>query len=62
MVRVCDQGQEFEQFVESAVAARERDQRLRPQQEVQLAQREIVEAEAELRRHVGVGELLVRQA
>ena len=57
-----DEGQHLEQLVERAVAARERDQRLGAQQEMQLAQGEIVEAETELGRDVGIGELLVRQA
>ena len=49
-----DQRQHFEQFVEGAEPARKRDQRLGPQQEMQLAHREIVEAEAEVGRDVRV--------
>ena len=50
--------QGVEQLVERAEAAGEDDQRLRPQQEVHLAQREVVELEAQLRRDVGIGHLL----
>jgi hypothetical protein len=55
------QGQGLEQLVEGAEAARKDDQRPGPQQEVQLAQGEVVEAEAEVRRDVGIGILLVGQ-
>lgn len=56
------QGGHLEQFVKGAVAAGKGDERHRPLQEVQLAQRKIAEAEAQVRRYVRVGELLPRQA
>lgn len=56
-----DQRQRLEQLVERAVAAGACDQRGGTQQEVQLAQCEVVKAETQIRRHVGVRVLLVRQ-
>ena len=56
-----DQGQQLEHLVARAVAAGEHRHRPRPDQEVHLAQREIVKLEAQLRRDIGVGQLLVRQ-
>src|SRR5437764_9897125 len=55
------QGQHLEYLIDRAVAAGEGDQRPRPQQEVQLAHREIAEAEAQIRADIGVRVLLVRQ-
>ena len=55
------QRERVEQFVDRAEAAGKHDQRLGPQQEVQLAQREIVELKAQFRRDVGIGQLLGRQ-
>ena len=56
-----DEAEGLEQLVHGAEAAGEDHQRPRPRQEVHLAEREIVELEAELGRHVGVWRLLVRQ-
>ena len=56
-----DQRQQLEHLVERAEAAGEHRDRARAQQEVHLAQREIVELEAQVRRDVGVRQLLVRQ-
>ena len=56
-----DQGQRFEEFVERAEPAGEHRDRPGAQQEVHLAKREIVELEAEVRGHIGVGQLLVRK-
>ena len=56
-----DQGQQLEHFVERAEAAREDSDCARAQQEVHLAKREIVELEAQVRGHIGVGHLLVRK-
>ena len=55
------QRQHLEQLVERAEAAGEADQGDRAHQEVHLAQREVVELEAELGRDVAVGHLLVRE-
>ena len=52
--------QYLEQFVECAVAARKRDQRLGAEQEMQFAHGKIVKAETEFGRNVGVRILLVR--
>jgi hypothetical protein len=54
------QSQNLEQFVERAIASRERDQRLGPQEEMQLAQRKIMKAETEFGRDIGVRILLMR--
>ena len=54
------QGKNLEQLVERTIATRERDQRLGPQEEMQLAQSEIVKAETEFGRDVGVRILLMR--
>ena len=51
----------LEQFIEGAEAAREAHQRNRAHQEVHLAQRKVMKLEAQQRRDVGVGFLLVRQ-
>jgi hypothetical protein len=51
----------LEQLVQRAEAARETHQRDAAHQEVHLAQREVVKLEAQLRRDVRVGLLLVRQ-
>lgn len=56
-----DQRQRLEQFVEGAEAAGEAHQRDAAHHEVHLAQREVVELEAQLRRDVRVRRLLVRQ-
>src|SRR3546814_8657929 len=56
-----DERQEFEAFVERAEATGEDGYRPRAKQEVHLAEREIRELQAERRRDIGVGELLVRQ-
>ena len=56
-----DQRQQLELFVERAEPAREHRHRARAQQEVHLAQREIVELEAERRGDVAVRGLFVRQ-
>ena len=55
------QGEHLEQLVQRAEAAGEGHQRLRAHQKVHLAQREVVELEAQARRDVGVGCLLVGQ-
>ena len=56
-----DQRQRLEELVQRAEAAGKHRDRLGAQEEVHLADGEIVEVEAELRRHVGVRRLLVRQ-
>ncbi len=56
-----DQGQRLEHLVERAEAAGEDRDRLGAHQEVHLADGEVVEVEAELRRDVEVRHLLVRQ-
>ena len=56
-----DQRQQLEHLVERAEAAGEDRDRAGAQQEVHLAQREIVELEAEVRGDVGVRHLLVRE-
>src|SRR5690606_8467660 len=53
--------QRLEYLVERAVTARKRDERSRTLDEVQLAHRKVVEAEAQLRRDVRIRELLARQ-
>src|SRR4051794_13128669 len=55
------QGQDLEQLVERAVTAGKRDQRPRPQREMQFAHREIMKTEAQLRRDIRVRVLLLRQ-
>ncbi len=55
------QGRRLEHFVERAEAAGEEDQGLGTLQKVHLADREIVEAETQFRRHIGIGRLLTRQ-
>ena len=55
------QGQNLEQFVERAIATRECDQRLGPEEKVQLAQCEIMKAETEFGRDVRIRKLLMRQ-
>ncbi len=61
-MRVCVSAKDLEQFVERAEAARKSDERHRPLKEVQLANREIVEGEGEVRGNVRVHKLLTRQA
>src|SRR3546814_3262081 len=56
-----DQRQQFEHLVERAEPARKHRQRPRPQQEMHLAQREIVELAAQFRRDEAVGRLFMRQ-
>ena len=56
-----DQGQQLERLVERAEAARKHRHGARAEQEVHLAQREIVELEAQRRGDVGVGRLFVGQ-
>src|SRR5439155_11273668 len=56
------QRQDLEQLVERAEAARERDQGARQVREPQLAHEEVVELQAQLRRDIGIGALLLRQA
>ena len=56
-----NQRQNLEQFVECAVSPGKRDQRFRAQQQMQLAQSEIVKAEAQIGGDIGVRKLLVRQ-
>lgn len=56
-----DERECLEELVERAETTRECHQSLRAQQEVQLAKREIVESEAQIGGHVGVGILLVGQ-
>ena len=56
-----NQGEGFEQLVQGAEPARERDQRLRPFHEVELADREVAKQETQLRSYVRVRRLLVGQ-
>ena len=56
-----DQRQQFEQFVERPEPARKGGERAGMQQEVHLPEREIVELHAQVRRHIFVRRLLVRQ-
>src|SRR5215471_4029189 len=53
-----NQGQDLEQLVHRAKAARESDQRLRAQQQMHLAQREVVKSKTQVWRNVGIGILL----
>src|SRR5579863_1755206 len=55
------QGQDFEQLIEGAKAARERDQRFRALQQMHLAERKVVESKTQLRGDIRIGVLLVRQ-
>ncbi len=55
------QRQQLEKLVERAKAAGEHGQRTGTQQEMHLAQREIVELEGQFRRDIAVGRLLMRQ-
>ena len=61
-LRVCTRVSTSNNSSQRAVAAGKGDQRPRPLQEMQLAQGEIVELEAQFRRDIGIGILLVRQA
>src|SRR5690606_28136219 len=56
-----DQGEHLEQLIERSIATGEGHQALGVQQEVHLAQREIVESERQIWAHVGVGCLFVGQ-
>ena len=56
------EGEDLEQFVEGAEAAREHHQRPRQMRKPQLAHEEVVKFERQLGRDVGVGQLLLRQA
>ena len=56
-----DERQRLEELVERAEAAGERDERLRPQEEVHLPEGEVVEVDAEAGRDVRVRDLLVRE-
>ena len=54
------QSQNLEQFVERAIASRERNQCLGSEEKMQLAQCEIMKAETEFGRDVGIRILLMR--
>ena len=55
------QGENLEQLVQGAEPAGKRHQRLGALHEVQFAQGEVVEAQAQVGRHIRIGKLLVRQ-
>ena len=61
ILRVCMRVEHLEELVQRAVAAREHHQRDGPEQEVHLADGEVVEVEAQMGGDVRIGRLLERQ-